>query len=81
MAAKTNTICPGSIFCGVHGRLKRAAGNVAVAGTETINATLVPAAEMVAGFGMKLQVIPAGGLLQESCTTPPAFPTAFRFNW
>jgi hypothetical protein len=41
----------------------------------------VPAAEVVAGFGIKLQVMSAGGLLQESRTTPPAFPTAFRFTW
>ena len=74
-------ICAGSIFCSVRGLSKRAAGNVAAAGTETINVTVVPATEVVAGFGIKLQVIPAGGLLQESCTTPPAFPTAFRFNW
>src|ERR1700679_843557 len=81
IAATGNAICAGSIFCSVCGLAKRAAGSVAVAGTETINATEVPAAEVVAGFGEKLQVIPAGGLLQESCTAPSAFPTASRFNW
>src|ERR1700683_1601274 len=81
IAATAIAICAGSILCSVRGLSKRAAGNVAVAGTETINATVVPAAEVVKGFGIKLQVIPAGGLLQESCTRTPAFPTAFRLNW
>src|ERR1700683_4579695 len=81
IAATANAICAGSVSCSVRGLSKPAAGNVAVAGTETINATVAPAAEVVAGFGTKLHVIPAGGLLQESCTTPPALPTAFRFNW
>jgi hypothetical protein len=79
MTAKVNSA--DAVFCGVRGLVKRAAGKLAVDGTETIRATLAPAAEVVVGFGIKLQVMPAGGALQESCTTPPEFPTALRLTW
>jgi hypothetical protein len=72
--------CAGSIF-GVRGCVKRAKGKLAVAGTEIVSATLLTVAAVVAGFGAKLQVKPAGGLLQESCTLPPAFPAALKANW
>jgi hypothetical protein len=75
-----HTICAAAPFS-VRGREKRARGKPAVVGAETVSATLLAAAAVVAGFGVKLQVKPAGGLLQESCTLPPAFPTAFKTSW
>jgi hypothetical protein len=62
-------------------RVTRATGKLAVAGTEIVSATLLTAAAVVAGFGVKLHVKPAGALLQESCTPPPTFPTAFKATW
>src|SRR5579863_4839645 len=78
IAAKAS--CTGSIF-GQRRRVSGGTGTLAAAGAEIVSATLVPAVEVVAGFGVKLQVMPAGGLLHDSWTVPPALPTALRLTW